>query len=208
MACWECVVFSICSLAIRTCLSNTICPAVSPHSLDALIRYSVTGESSPIATVHSAAVEQRRKDSEQAAAQLAERCPTVAEHKKDRMQSPLVYTPQRTIAAEPAVDTQPSGARKRGRPRTKPRSTTPKKKIDRRKIQNRNTLPEGVEPTDYIQRRVAKFFGEEETPYFGTVISYDPDIQYWKIRYDDDDHEEMEYYQLAVQLKCFEENSE
>lgn len=143
----------------------------------------------------------RQKDSEQAASRLAERCHAVAEHKECRIRSPLVYDSE-AIVPETTSEIQQSVARKRGRPRTS--SAT---KIDRRTKKNRNTLPVGADPTDYIARRVAKFFGDEESPYFGTVISYDPDNQFWKIRYEDGDQEDMEFYELSVQLKCFAENN-
>ncbi|GAX15852.1 type III pantothenate kinase [Fistulifera solaris] len=91
-----------------------------------------------------------------------------------------------------------------GRPRKNPMSSN---KQDRRRKEFRNTLPDGVLPTDYVHRRVAKFFGDGKTPFYGKVESYDPESQYWKILYDDGDEEEMEFYELVVQLKCYEENN-
>lgn len=192
------------------------------------------------------AVEQRKKDSQLAAEQLVERCPSVAEHQERLAKGPPsnVYSPLQKIATQSTVDTpllterssdasprkqrgRPKkvatndGSRKRGRPkkiatndespprkrgRPKKSDTTPPPSADRRTKKNRNQLPPGVQPTDYLQRRIAKFFGDEETPFLGTVVSYEDEL--WKIQYDDGDEEEMEFHELAVQLKCFEENQE
>lgn len=246
---------------------------------DALQLYSATGESSSSSSnaskLYQEAVEQKQKESLHAAAQLVERCPSVAEHKERRDQEAevVVYSPLQKIAMQPTVDTPlllntptaslqeamstplpkedddgddddgveltqqsptpkddgevsspnrtldrkddaddelspppRTSARKRGRPKGSSKPLSSRNKGRPRK--SKNQLPEGVQPDDYIQRRIAKFFGDEESPFLGTVISYNPDTQFWKIQYDDMDEEEMEYHELAVQLQCFAENEE
>ncbi len=53
-------------------------------------------------------------------------------------------------------------------------------------------------PMKYMGERVAKYFGKRV--YYGTVVGYDDDAVpvYWRVVYDDDDEEDMEFDELMI----------
>jgi hypothetical protein len=61
----------------------------------------------------------------------------------------------------------------------------------------------------YMGERVAKYFGKRV--YYGTVVGYDDDAVpvYWRVVYDDDDEEDMEFDELmrASRFATMEEKS-
>lgn len=49
------------------------------------------------------------------------------------------------------------------------------------------------DPKSHLNRRVCKFFGEDETDlFFGVVTSYNEKVKFWHVDYDDGDEEEFD----------------
>jgi hypothetical protein len=72
----------------------------------------------------------------------------------------------------------------------------------------RNRLPEHFrDPNEFINQRIAKWFGEEL--YFGTidhVSNYEEEETWWHVLYDDDDQEEFDIRQVRSGIELYKKN--
>ncbi len=56
----------------------------------------------------------------------------------------------------------------------------------------------------YIGAKIAKKFGDGVV-YYGSVVSYNDEDKYWKVKYEDSDSEEFDADELQMYLKFYEE---
>eukprot|EP00523_Entomoneis_sp_CCMP467_P004073 CAMPEP_0168750070 /NCGR_PEP_ID=MMETSP0724-20121128/17062_1 /TAXON_ID=265536 /ORGANISM="Amphiprora sp., Strain CCMP467" /LENGTH=606 /DNA_ID=CAMNT_0008798039 /DNA_START=31 /DNA_END=1851 /DNA_ORIENTATION=- len=80
-----------------------------------------------------------------------------------------------------------------------------KKKGPPEKSKKNNPFPDvSVElleanPKKFLSERVAKHFDEDL--YYGSVVSYDDNSKYWRVRYDDGDNEEYDVHDMDAYMK-------
>ncbi len=182
--------------------------------------YSVVGEKLRFATTGEAALS--KKESSRAAARSLATWSDKIRQALELQQMQQNPHEQRTAKAE--IDgghiSKSNGKRARAGSFSKISSIASAGKLGQRKKKNREAmvmktksvlkkrrkerrLPEDQSPIDFINRRIAKYFGEGL--FYGTIVSYTTDKRtlYWQIEYEDGDSEEMDYKEVMEQIDLF-----
>ncbi len=136
---------------------------------------------------------------------------------------------QQAVERQQVASSDESYASEDGRKRKGPRSVTPAKRRPPRKqaakkqsirkpatrkkltakratsikslSRTTNQLPVGQSPTDFIGQRITKTF--DEGNFDGSIISYDADANFWKVKYDDGDEEDLDYYEVTASISLY-----
>uniref|UniRef100_A0A7S2VDF8 Type III pantothenate kinase n=1 Tax=Entomoneis paludosa TaxID=265537 RepID=A0A7S2VDF8_9STRA len=172
-----------------------------------LLEFSAYGEDSSFSDLDSAARQEHRKRSQAMANQLVELIPALKE-KLAKNKRALEEQEKEQASKKARGDTgghsqdqlqaiamglpKPAGAAKK--------TATPKKKASSFPTINKTNI--AANPKSFLQRRVAKYFGDDL--FFGTVDDYkdsDDEDNYWHITYDDGDSEDYDIGDMVNHLK-------
>jgi hypothetical protein len=63
-------------------------------------------------------------------------------------------------------------------------------------------IPGTDDPLQYVRLRVCRKYGDSR--YFGSVTSYDDDVQYWNIKFDDGDEDTFDKFTLMTAISMYE----
>jgi len=75
--------------------------------------------------------------------------------------------------------------------------------------QTKPKKPKKREPKMFVNRRLGKFFGDNETDlFFGVITSYDEKVKFWHIDYDDGDEEEYDENDVLTGLELYDRHKD
>jgi hypothetical protein len=192
-------------------------------SLAALRLYHEVGEKHQFPSTSADAVASKRQTSQAAAAFLL-RSSAKLQQAVERQQ---VASSDESYSTATESEEEPVTGRERKSPQTRavspskrrhPRKRATKKQSIRKQAtrkklttkratsmksltRNTNQLPAGQSPTSFIESRITKAF--DQGHFDGTIIAYDEDAKFWKVKYDDGDEEDFEYDEVIGSISLY-----
>jgi len=86
---------------------------------------------------------------------------------------------------------------------------TPSKRGSSQSSVPKSKKPKKQDPKSYVNRRLCKYFGENESDlFFGVIASYDEKVNFWHVDYDDGDEEEYDEDDVKQGLALYERNKD
>lgn len=167
----------------------------------ALLLYANVGEKIVGQTVHKMVTQKKNKalDAASKMEELDEEVKSVSEQNRSEVATKATHYKAAQLH-KANVNAKNAAGEKKLTPskRASSSSSTPKQK-----------KPKTTDPKTYINRRLCKFFGEDESDlFFGIVASYDEKVNFWHIDYDDGDEEEYDENDVKKGIELYQRNKD
>jgi len=89
------------------------------------------------------------------------------------------------------------------------KKVTPSKRALSSSSASKQKKTKKVDPKSYINHRLCKFFGDNESDlFFGIIASYDEKVNFWHVDYDDGDEEEYDENDVKQGIALYERNKD
>lgn len=108
-----------------------------------------------------------------------------------------------------ALQLQRADAKAKNAAKAGEKKGTPSKRSSSQSSTPKSKKPKKQDPKSFINRRLCKYFGENESDlFFGIIASYDEKVNFWHVDYDDGDEEEFDENDVKQGLALYERNKD